>query len=71
MLPHKSLLSASLVTPFLMREREREEKESRSMREMENLSLLEILYDIIYDIKNARIWQLKNAKSHNNISINF
>jgi hypothetical protein len=41
------------------------------MREMENLSLLEILYDIIYDIKNARIWQLKNAKSRNNISINF
>jgi hypothetical protein len=29
---------------------------------MEKLSLKEIPYDIIYDIKNARIWHLKMPK---------
>jgi hypothetical protein len=45
-----------------MREREREEKESRRRREMEKLSPIEMLYDIIYDIKKARIWHLKMPK---------
>jgi hypothetical protein len=44
-------------------EREKgKEKESRRRREMEKLSLKEIPYDIIYDIKKARIWHLKMPK---------
>jgi hypothetical protein len=53
-------------------ERERgKEKESRRRREMEKLSLKEIPYDIISDIKKGQNLAFKNAKSHNNFSINF
>jgi hypothetical protein len=38
---------------------------------MEKLSLKEIPYDIIYDIKKGQNLAFKNAKSHNNFSINF
>jgi hypothetical protein len=38
---------------------------------MEKLSPIEMLYDIIYDIKKGQNLAFKNAKSHNNFSINF